>query len=113
MVPPVNISKPVLLNAMLIIPVPGDPSSIEYDEHIPDLYTPLVFGISTVAVAHDSTPISNTPVYFPTTVTLFVTIVRWAAWLRSYRLFLTHFTISSVVSSPSSILDITCHVTQG
>ena len=69
-VPPVNISKTVLLDTILMIPVPGDPSSTEYDERVPDLCTPLVFGIGTVAAAHDSAP--NTPVYFPTTVSEFV-----------------------------------------
>ena len=69
-VPPVNFSKTVLLDAILMIPVPGDPSSIEYDERVPDLCTPLVFGIGTVAAAQDSAP--NTPVYFPTTVSDFV-----------------------------------------
>jgi hypothetical protein len=69
-VPPVNISKTVLLDTILMIPVPGDPSSTEYNERVPDLCTPLVFGIGTVATAQDSAP--NTPVYFPTTVSEFV-----------------------------------------
>lgn len=44
-VPPVNISKTVLLDTILMIPVPGDPSSTEYDEHVPDLQGGVVLKI--------------------------------------------------------------------
>jgi hypothetical protein len=69
-VPPVHVSKTVLLDVMFLIPIPGDPSSTDYDERAPDFYTPLIFGIGTVATAQEALP--NTPVFFPVTVSEFV-----------------------------------------
>ena len=92
-VPSVDVSKTVLLDAMLLIPIPGDPSSPDYDERTPDLYTPLIFGIGTVAASQEALP--NTPVYFPTTVSEFVrgspkqTVLQYVFSSCSLRVLLT------------------------
>ena len=55
-IPPGNIAGNVLLEAVHVAPLPGDPSEDSYDDHLPDFAHPLVFGLGTVTAAVDNLP---------------------------------------------------------
>ena len=67
-VPPAG--GPILIEAWHVAPVPGDPSSDEYNSHIPDFLRPIVVGLGVVAAGPDALP--GGAVTFPVTVSDYV-----------------------------------------
>ncbi|KAF7973992.1 hypothetical protein HWV62_13601 [Athelia sp. TMB] len=49
-----NTPDKALLDAIYLVPCPGDPSLPDYEEHIPDFPVPLVFALGSVSGAHTS-----------------------------------------------------------
>ena len=55
-VPPGNIAGNVLLEAIHVVPLLGDPSDESYDERMPNFPYPLVLGLGTVTSSVETLP---------------------------------------------------------
>jgi hypothetical protein len=92
-VPPAG--GPLLLEAWHVAPVPGDPSSIDYNAHIPDFERPIVIGLGIVSAGPDGPP--GGAVTFPVTVSDYVrggvkeSTVRYVVLCSFDRMLLTLF----------------------
>jgi hypothetical protein len=60
----------VLLDAIRIVPCPGDPSNDSYDETVPNFQFPMVYGLGVVSSVHETLPNGST--VFPVTLTEYV-----------------------------------------
>ena len=86
---------PVLLEAWHVTPVPGDPSSIDYNMRIPDFVRPIVIGLSIVSAGPDGP--QGGAVTFPMTVSDYVqggvkeSTIRYVVLCLFNRMLLTLF----------------------
>jgi len=55
-VPPGNIAGNVLLEAIHVVPLPGDPSDKSYNKHLPNFPYPLKLGLGTVTSLVETLP---------------------------------------------------------
>lgn len=55
-IPPGNLPGNVLLDAFHVVPMSGDPSSEDYEAHLPDFPLHLVFALGTVTAPHETLP---------------------------------------------------------
>ena len=69
-VPPGNVAGNILLEAIHITPLPGDPSDDSYDEHMPDFPYPIVFGLGTVSSSVET--FSDGRISFPVSLSDYV-----------------------------------------
>lgn len=53
-------SGDILLDAIRIVPCPGDPSLDSYDDTVPDFQFPLVYGLGVVSSPHETLPNGST-----------------------------------------------------
>jgi hypothetical protein len=60
----------VLLDALYIIPCPGNPSEDSYDDTVPDFQFPMVYGLGVVSSVHENLPDGSTA--FSVTLTEYV-----------------------------------------
>jgi hypothetical protein len=54
--PPGNVAGNVLLDAIHVVLLPGDPLDDSYDEHLPDFPYPIVLGLGTVTSSVETLP---------------------------------------------------------
>jgi hypothetical protein len=69
-VPPGNVVGNILLEAIHIAPLLGDPSDDSYDEHMPDFPYPIVFGLGTVTSSVET--FSGSRISFPVSLSNYV-----------------------------------------
>ena len=50
----------VLLDALRIVPCPGDPSQDSYDDTVPNFQFPMVYGLGIVSTPHETLPNGST-----------------------------------------------------
>jgi hypothetical protein len=50
----------ILLDALHIVPCPGNPSDDSYDDSVPDFQFPMVYGLGVVSSPHESLPNGST-----------------------------------------------------
>jgi hypothetical protein len=50
----------ILLDALHIVPCPGNPSDDSYDDTVPDFQFPMVYGLGVVSSPHESLPNGST-----------------------------------------------------
>ena len=60
----------IFLDAICIIPCPGDPSNDSYNETVPNFQFPMVYGLGIVSSVHETLPNGST--VFPVTLTEYV-----------------------------------------
>ena len=60
----------VLLDALYIVPCPGNPSEDSYDDTVPDFQFPMVYGLGVVSSVHENLPDGSTA--FSVTLTEYV-----------------------------------------
>jgi hypothetical protein len=53
-------SGDVLLDAIHIVPCPGDPSHESYDDTVPNFQFPMVYGLGIVSTPHETLPNGST-----------------------------------------------------
>jgi hypothetical protein len=50
----------ILLDALHIVPCPGDPSQNSYNETVPNFQFPMVYGLGIVSTSHETLPNGST-----------------------------------------------------
>ncbi|KAH9988676.1 hypothetical protein BJV77DRAFT_949311 [Russula vinacea] len=69
-IPAANVPGDILLDAMRLVPFPGDPSLDGYDDYLPEFFSPLIFGHGSVSASSKDLP--NGQVSFPVSVAEYV-----------------------------------------
>ncbi|KAH9990154.1 hypothetical protein BJV77DRAFT_1151130 [Russula vinacea] len=78
-IPAADVPGDILLDAMRLVPFPGDPSLDGYDDYLPEFFSPLIFGHGSVSASSKDLP--NGQVSFPVSVAKCVlnkSSARWA-----------------------------------